>query len=147
MTARQPPALILVMALACTTVPGCADAKDVCARAARRGMFDQQVRTMRIRMDIEGTAITATLDDNETARDFVSLLPLTLTLNDYAATEKMSDLSRSLSTKGAPPGTDPSIGDITYYSPWGNLALFYKDSGYASGLVKLGRIDAGLEAL
>jgi hypothetical protein len=39
---------------------------------------------------IEGTPITATLDDNEIARDFASLLPLTLT--DYAATEKISDL-------------------------------------------------------
>jgi hypothetical protein len=38
-------------------------------------------------MDLEATAITATLVDNETSRDFVSLLPLTLTLTDYAATE------------------------------------------------------------
>jgi hypothetical protein len=98
-------------------------------------------------MDVEGTAVTATLDDNETSRDFVSLLPLTLTLQDYAATEKISDLPRRLSTTGAPPGSDPSVGDITYYAPWGNLALFYKDFGYSSGLVKLGQIDSGVEAL
>ena len=102
---------------------------------------------MKIRMDIEGTAITATLLDTATARDFASLLPLTLTLNDYAATEKISDLPRRLSTEGAPLGSDPSVGDIAYYSPWGNLALFYKDSGYASGLVKLGKFDFGVEAL
>ena len=102
---------------------------------------------MKIRMDIEGTAITATLLDTATARDFASLLPLTLTLNDYAATEKISDLPRRLSTEGAPLGSDPSVGDIAYYSPWGNLALFYKDSGYASGLVKLGKFDSGVEAL
>ncbi|MEH7502625.1 cyclophilin-like fold protein [Neobacillus drentensis] len=22
---------------------------------------------------------------------------------------------------------DPSVGDFTYYSPWGNLAIFYRD--------------------
>lgn len=33
------------------------------------------------------------------------------------------------------------MGDITYYSPWGNLALFYRDFGHASGLVRLGRLD------
>ena len=93
---------------------------------------------MKIRMDVEGTTIT---------RDFVSLLPLTLTLEDYSATEKISDLPRRLSTEGAPPGSDPSIGDITYYSPWGNLALFYRDFGYSKGLVKLGRVDFGVKAL
>ena len=102
---------------------------------------------MKIRMDVEGTAITATLADNATSRDFVSLLPLTLTLSDYEATEKISDLRRKLSTEGAPAGSDPSIGDITYYAPWGNLALFYKDFGYSKGLIKLGRIDSGVEAL
>ena len=68
-------------------------------------------------------------------------------MNDYAATEKISDLPRRLSTEGAPLGSDPSVGDIAYYSPWGNLALFYKDSGYASKLVKLGKLNSGAEAL
>jgi hypothetical protein len=98
-------------------------------------------------MDVEDTVITATLVDNATSRDFVSLLPLTLTLKDYAGTEKISDLPRRLSTEGAPPGSDPSIGDITYYSPWGNLAVFYRDFGYSNGLIKLGKIDSGVEAL
>jgi len=102
---------------------------------------------MKIRMDVEGTAITATLVDSATSRDFVSLLPLTLTFKDYAATEKISDLPRRLSTEGAPPGIDPSVGDITYYAPWGNLALFYRDFGYSTGLIKLGKIDSGVEAL
>jgi glucose/arabinose dehydrogenase len=106
-----------------------------------------QESTMKIRIDIEGTPIMATLGDNETARDFASLLPLTLTLTDYAATEKISDLPRRLSTAGAPRGVDPSIGDIAYYAPWGNLAVFYRDFGYSAGLVKLGTIDAGIEAL
>lgn len=49
---------------------------------------------MKIRMIVDGTPLTATLDDTEAARDFVSLLPLALTLEDYAATEKVSDLPR-----------------------------------------------------
>ena len=102
---------------------------------------------MKINMIVEGTPITVTLADNETARDFASLLPLDLILTDYAATEKISDLPRRLSTKGAPPGSDPAVGDLAYYSPWGNLAVFYKDFGYSSGLVKLGSIDSGIEAL
>jgi hypothetical protein len=98
-------------------------------------------------MNVEGGPVTAVLADNESARDFASLLPLDLTLTDYAATEKISDLPRRLSTEGAPPGIDPAPGDLTYYSPWGNLAVFYEDFGYSSGLIRLGRIDSGLEAL
>jgi hypothetical protein len=68
-------------------------------------------------------------------------------MKDYSGTEKISDLPRKLSTKNAPSGCDPSVGDITYYSPWGNLAIFYKDFGYSKGLVKLGSIDGGIEQL
>jgi hypothetical protein len=39
------------------------------------------------------------------------------------------------------------VGDIAYYAPWGNLAIFYGESGYAQGLVKLGRIDGDHRAL
>ena len=102
---------------------------------------------MRIRLTSDGKAIEATLLDNATARDFLSLLPMTLTLEDYNATEKIAHPPRKLSTAGAPKGVDPSVGDIAYYAPWGNLALFYKDFGYSSGLIKLGRIDSGIEAL
>jgi hypothetical protein len=108
---------------------------------------NQSPSIMKIRLTIDGKAITATLLDNATARDFLSLLPLTLTLEDYAATEKISYLPRKLSTVGAPAGVDPEPGDIAYYAPWGNLAIFYKDAGHAKGLVKLGRLDSGIEAL
>ncbi|MCK0154826.1 cyclophilin-like fold protein [Alcanivorax sp. S6407] len=91
--------------------------------------------------------LTAELDDSAASRDFLALLPLTLELDDHAATEKVADLPARLSTAEAPAGFDPSVGDITYYAPWGNLAIFYKDFGYARGLVPLGRITGGLELL
>ncbi|RJG04266.1 hypothetical protein D3878_06620 [Noviherbaspirillum sedimenti] len=105
------------------------------------------MNTLKIRLTVNGKTVIATLADNPTARDFHSLLPLTLTLDDYAATEKISYLPRKLFKDGAPAGIDPSVGDIAYYAPWGNLAIFYKDFGYSNGLIKLGTIDSGLEAL
>ena len=102
---------------------------------------------MKILLTINGHSTTAALDDNATARDFLSMLPLTLTLQDYASTEKIAYPPRKLSIQGAPAGIDPEVGDITYYAPWGNLALFYRDFGYSSGLIRLGRFDAGVDAL
>lgn len=105
-----------------------------------------QSKNQKIRITIGDTALTATLNDSKTSRDFISLLPLTLILEDYAGTEKVSDLPKRLSTEDAPAGSNPSVGDITYYAPWGNLAIFYKNFGYARGLVILGKIDSGTEA-
>ena len=104
-----------------------------------------EISAVKIRLTIDGRSITATLIDNPTTRDFLSLLPLTITLEDYAGTEKIAYLPRKLSDEDAPAGVDPSVGDITYYAPWGNLALFYRDFGYAKGLVKLGSIDEDTE--
>jgi hypothetical protein len=47
---------------------------------------------MKIRTTLKDAVITATLTDSQTTRDFVSLLSLILTLEDYAGTEKISYL-------------------------------------------------------
>lgn len=102
--------------------------------------------SMKLKITIDEKVLTATMYDNPTTRDFISLLPLTLTLTDYNGTEKISDLPKRLSTKDAPAGYKPSVGDITLYAPWGNLAVFYKDFSYSSGLIVLGKIDSGIDA-
>jgi hypothetical protein len=106
-----------------------------------------KVKIMKIMITVDGKPIRATLADNATARDFADLLPLTVTLEDYSRTEKINYLPKKLSTEGAPSGIDPAIGDITYYAPWGNLAIFYKDFSYSAGLIKLGSIESGGELL
>ena len=102
---------------------------------------------MRIHNEIAGETVVAELNGSEAARDFAAMLPLDLTLEDYASTEKVSDLPGRLSVEGAPDGMDPDVGDITYYAPWGNLAIFYRDFSYAKGLVGLGRIVSGRDAM
>ncbi|BAY59178.1 hypothetical protein NIES2135_60550 (plasmid) [Leptolyngbya boryana NIES-2135] len=106
-----------------------------------------QANSMKINIKVGNQVVTATLIDSKTTQDFVSLLPLTLTLEDYAKTEKISNLPKRLSTEDAPPGSDPSVGDIAYYAPWGNLAIYYRDFGYSDGLVILGKIDGDIKAL
>jgi len=103
--------------------------------------------TMRIRIIVEGTELAASLENTPAARDFADMLPLELTLEDYHATEKIADLPSRLSTDNAPEGVDPEVGDITYFAPWGNLALFYRDFGYSRGLVRLGRIEGNVAVL
>jgi hypothetical protein len=102
---------------------------------------------VKIKLALGDTVLTADLLDSDTTRDFISLLPLALTLDDYAGTEKVSDLPKRLSTEGAPSGSKPAAGDLTYYAPWGNLAIFYRDFRYSDGLIILGKINGNIEAL
>lgn len=107
----------------------------------------QEDRVIHIHITLGEQVLPATLDDSPAGRDFAALLPLSLTLEDYAHTEKVAQLPRALTTQGAPGSYAASAGDLTYYAPWGNLAIFYKDFRSASGLVRLGQISGDLQAL
>lgn len=109
----------------------------------------QEQNGMKINIIIGDRVITATMEDNVTARDFLSRLPLEVTLNDYAGAEKIFYPNPALATDGAPRGNASSRGDIDLYIPWGNIAFFYKgDGGYSNSMIHLGRIDGnGIEAL
>lgn len=93
--------------------------------------------------------ITATMEDNAAARDFLSRLPLEITLNDYNnTTEKIFYPDPALTTEGVTWGCTPAPGDITIYAPWGNVAIFCKSWSHSRDLIKIGRIDGnGIEVL
>ncbi|MDB5745330.1 MAG: hypothetical protein JWP72_178 [Massilia sp.] len=138
---RITPALAVLGCLALLTGGGAAAAEQIV-----RANAAQQRASVKIRIDVGGTPVIVSLDNNETSRDFASLLPLTLSLDDYAGTEKISQLPRRLSTRGAPAATAPVAGDLAYYAPWGNIAIFYKDGEHSPGLVRLGKIESCLGA-
>lgn len=101
----------------------------------------------RVTMTIENQDYSVSLNESQAAKDFYEMLPLSLTLEDYNRTEKIANLPNQLDISDSPGGTSAKKGDISYYAPWGNLAIFYQDFGYGSGLVNLGRIDQGSEML
>lgn len=115
---------------------------------------DQEIKSattvsdMKLKITFGNTTLTATLYDNPTTRDWLSQLPVATELEDYASNEKIYYPERKLSKEGAPSGYEPKKGDITYYAPWGDIAIFYKDFSYSGGLISLGSIDGdGIEKL
>src|SRR6266704_6510000 len=106
--------------------------------------------TMKIRLTLDnGRAITATLIDSETTRDFVSLLPLTLTMDDLFGREKFGHLPRAISQGGKRTQTY-EVGDVVYWSPGPDVAIFYRHDGQSippPGIVVLGKIDSGIDVL
>ncbi len=102
---------------------------------------------VKIKLCINGEKAIVRMYDNPTSQDFLELLPLTVTMEEYAGTEKIAYLPRKLSTHAAPPGSDPVTGDFAYYVPWGNIAVFYRDFRYSGELIILGTAESGLEKL
>lgn len=110
---------------------------------------NESVEGIRVNMTFSGEEIYLTLVDNAASRDLASRLregSMTLSFSDYAGSEKIAYPEPKLNVNGLG-GYDPTVGDLTIYKPWGNLAAFYKDtSGYSSSLVHIGRIE-GIEKL
>jgi hypothetical protein len=103
---------------------------------------------MRIRLAINGRTATATLNDTPTARDFASLLPLTLDMHDLFGREKPGQLPRPLAAGEGQPTYQ--VGDLGYWAPSHDLAIFYADDGQripSPGIVIIGRIDTGLDLI
>lgn len=107
----------------------------------------QEPTHMRVRLTFNGQTMTATLYDNPSARDFHSMLPLDLTIDNYANNEKIAYLPRKLTEESSGPFGNEQPGDLCYFAPWGNLALFYAGYRWSSGLIRLGRLDDGFEPL
>ena len=108
---------------------------------------NQDETSMRIRIEFNGASMTATLYDNPSTRDFASMLPLDLTIDDYSTNEKIAYLPRKLTEEGGGPFGNEAPGDLAYYAPWGNLVFFYGSYHYSSGLIRLGRIDSDIAPL
>lgn len=106
------------------------------------GQEAAKVFASKIRIVSDGGQAVITLYDTSASRDFISMLPLSLSFRDYVGEEKIANLPRRLATQGGISGSDVE-GDFAYYAPWGNLAVFYKGFGKGTGLHILGRIESG----
>ena len=79
-------------------------------------MSRQAPSATRVRITIGTKSIEATLADSEAARDFASLLPITLPMNDLFRREKFAHLPRAISEQGKRTH-DYAVGTIGYWPP------------------------------
>ena len=96
-------------------------------------------RSQQMNITINGTTLTATMENNSSAQALLDMLkssPLTLDMYDYANMEKVGNLDTSLPTNDQQITTQP--GDIILYQ--GNQITIYYDTNQWS-LTKLGHID------
>lgn len=102
---------------------------------------------IRIRLTYDGGEAFAVLEDNPITRSLIEQLLATSTVKDFGSSEKVIYFPEGLSSEDALSGYDPVVGDVACYGPWGNLAIYYHDAPYANGLIPMGHIETGLDAL
>ena len=94
---------------------------------------------VKLKIEVNGHALTAELADNPSAREFADLVgegPLTLKLKEYGSFEKVGALPQSLSSNDMRITTEP--GDIMLYQ--GNqITIFYGTNTWS--YTPLGRIE------
>ena len=89
------------------------------------------------------TVVEVTIhEDTPTTRDFLSMLPMTLTFEDFNGMEKIAYPPRGFDTTDNE-GMSPKVGDLFSYIPWSNLGFFYDTGslGFSEQLVRIGSTD------
>jgi len=102
---------------------------------------------MQIRFHFHTHDFTVLLEENPSARDLLSMLPLSLMIEDYSTNEKIAYLPRKLTERGDEPFGTEAAGDLCYYAPWGNLVFYHDRYRYSRGLIRLGRLNGGIQPL
>jgi hypothetical protein len=103
---------------------------------------------VKIRIKVADKEIIAAVADNATARNFVSVLPLNVSMNDLFGREKYGDLPKALSGNG-PRTNRYEVGDVAYWSPDQQFAVYYRQDGESipsPGIIPIAKIGAGTEA-
>ena len=102
-----------------------------------------------MRITANGNVSHAELVESDAARDFTSLLPITLHASDLIGREKYSRLPRTLARAPATP--EPlEVGDIILLSPGSDVVIFYSHEGQtipSPGSVVLAKWNGASDAL
>lgn len=102
---------------------------------------------MKLKITSGDKVVMAILYENPTTRDFIAQLPLTVDMEDFAGKEKIFYPPKKLSATERKAVSDPKIGDINVYAPWGNIAIFYGSYSGSRDLITIGRITEGIDVI
>ena len=91
-----------------------------------------------LKITIGPVSFNATLDNNETAKAFKRLLPMTVDMSELHGNEKYYYLSKGLPTASSNPGTIRT-GDLMLYGST-CVVLFYETFSTSYNYTRLGRI-------
>lgn len=139
--------VLLFSLAACGTVQSGQQLEDASSLSGDSGTVGEQKSDDSRKIQIttgSGNKMIFQLNHSPAADSFYRQLPLSVSVEDYAGSEKIFYPSEELDTRNTPLAKGPS-GTLAYYAPWGNIAIFYEECRGASGLYGLGEVITGAE--
>ena len=97
---------------------------------------EEEMTKMQIKIQIDDKFYTADLEDNEAAREFAQMLPISVEMRDYGGFEKVGSLGKSLTSSDSQ--TTTVVGDIVLYNS-DQIVIFYGSNSWS--YTRLGHID------
>jgi hypothetical protein len=104
-------------------------------------------KSMQITVSANGVSIAYQLNDSTASKELYAQLPMTIEVEDYGGLEKIFYPPNKLATSDTPLVKKANVGTLAYYAPWGDVVMFYKGFGSASGLYELGHAISGADQI
>ena len=97
-----------------------------------------------VRMQGDKHTIVFELNHTPAAQSFYNQLPLTVEVEDFGTNEKIFYPPEALDTTDSVSAEGPA-GTLAYFSPWGDVVMYYERFSAYNGLYELGHAVSGSE--
>lgn len=101
--------------------------------------MNNQSKEIKINLIVNNKTFSATLEDNGTTRELISMFPMTLNMSDLNSNEKYNYLDSRLTTNSTSPRRI-NAGDIKLYGS-NCLVVFYESFNTTYSYTNLGKVD------
>ena len=113
---------------------------------ASNGAEYHKEETMTIKVSDGTNEVLFRLNSGSAAKSLYEQLPLTTEVNNYGSNERIFYPPEKLDTSEVEEGSGPA-GVLAYFSPWGNVVMYYGSFASYPGLYIMGEAIEGLESI
>ena len=110
------------------------------------GESEEGTELQRISVQFGENTVVYELNDSPAAASLCEQLPITVEVEDYSTNEKIFYPEQGLDTTDTPTA-EGGAGTLAYYSPWGDVVMFYNDYDANPSLFELGQAVSGTELI
>lgn len=110
------------------------------------GESEEGTEVQRISVQFGENTVVYELNDSPAAASLCEQLPITVEVEDFSTNEKIFYPGQGLDTTDTPTA-EGGAGTLAYYSPWGDVVMFYNDYDANPSLFELGQAVSGTELI
>lgn len=139
---------ILIAICMTLTIAGCGNAvtnnKGTESEQYEESADTEKEEIMQIKVTDGANEVIFQLNNGSAAASLYEQLPITLEIENYGSNEKIFYPPKKLDTSDVIEGAG-SAGTLAYFSPWGDVVMYYAPFGSYSGLYIMGEAVEGAD--